>query len=55
MISLICEILNKAQMNLSMKQQQYHGHENRLVLAKREGAGGGWIGRLGVADVSFYI
>ena len=32
-------------MNLSMKQKQNHGTENRLVVAER----------LGLADVSFYI
>ena len=29
--------------------------ENRLVVAKGEGVGEGWSGRLRSADVSFYI
>ena len=29
--------------------------ENRLVVAKREGAGEGWSGSLGLAVVSYYI
>ena len=42
------------QMNLSMKQKQNH-KQNRLVVAKGEGLGEGWSGRLKLADVSFYV
>ena len=34
MISLICGMSNMTQMNLSTKQKQTHGIENRLVVAK---------------------
>ena len=36
MISLIYGIENMAQMNLSVKQKQIHGHGDRLVVAKAE-------------------
>ena len=29
--------------------------ENRPVIAKREGVGKAWSGRLGLADANFYI
>ena len=38
------------QMNLSMKQKQSHRHiENRLVVAKREGVGGGIDWEVGIS------
>ena len=40
-----------AQMNLFMKQNRIADIQNRLVVTKGEG----WSGRLGLADVSFYI
>ena len=43
------------QMNLSVKQNRLTDRENRLVVVKGRGLGEGWSGRLGLADVSFYI
>ena len=40
-----------AQMNLFMKQNRITDIQNRLVVANGEG----WSGKLGLADVSFYI
>ena len=44
-------------MNLATKQKQTHRHreQNRLVVAKEEGGGEGWIGSLGLADTNYYI
>ena len=47
MISLIYGIENMAQMNLSVKQKQIHGHGDRLVVAKAEQGG---VDELGVWD-----
>ena len=56
MISLICGIENMTQMNLFMKRNRITEIENRLVAAKGEGAGrGSGSGRLGLADVSYYL
>ena len=39
-----------------MKQKETHDTENRLVIGKGVGAGGGgWSGKLGLADVTDYI
>ena len=44
------------QMNLSTKQKQTHSHREQPVIAKGEkGLGAGWSGRLGLADVNFYV
>ena len=43
-------------MNLPTKQKQSHiDIENRLVVAKGEGVGEGWIESLGLADANYYI
>ena len=53
MISLLCEIENMAQMNLSTKQKQTHRHRAQTVVAK--GRGREW-GGLGVwVDANYYI
>ena len=36
-------------------QNRLTGIENKPVVAKGSGLGEGWSGRLGLADVSFYI
>ena len=41
------------QMNLSTKQN--YGQKRTNVVAKGVGVEEGWSGRLGLADVSFYI
>ena len=46
MMSLTCGIQTMAQVNLSTKQKQNHGIENRFVIAKGEGRSG--TERLGV-------
>ena len=46
MISLICGILNMAQMILSTKQKQIMDMESRLVFAGGRGKGMGWMGSL---------
>ena len=43
-----------AHMNLST-EQKFTDMENRLVVAKREGEGVGWMGSLGLADVNYDI
>ena len=45
------------QMNLPMKQKQTKDTENRLVVAKGNGGGGGregGLGSLGLVDASYY-
>ena len=44
-----------AQINLSAEQKQTHDIENRLVVAKGEGEGVGWTGRLGLVDANYCI
>ena len=41
-----------AQMNLSI-EKKLMDLENRLVVAKREGEGVGWIGSLGLTDANY--
>jgi len=48
MISLISGIKYMAQMNLST-EKKIMDLENRLVVAKGEGEGAGWMGNLGLA------
>ena len=56
MISLICEIENMTQMNLSMKQKWIHRHREQTCVCQGWGrAGEEWIGSLGLADASYYI
>ena len=45
------------QMNLSMKQKQNHRHREQTDGCQGQGAGlgEGWSGRLGIADVNYYI
>ena len=43
------------QMNLSIKQKQIHGHREDLRLPSERELGERWSGRLGLADVSYYI
>ena len=45
---------NMAQMNLSA-EKQLMGWRNRLVVAKREGEGVGWIRSLGLRDANYCI
>ena len=43
-------------MNLSVKQKQTHGRREKSCGCQGEGEEGeGWIRRLGLVDVSFYI
>ena len=49
MISLISGVQYMAQRNLSI-EKKITGLENRLVVAKGEGKGVGWIGSLGLID-----
>ena len=42
-------------MNLSTKQKRLTDIKNRLVVAKGEGEGLGWTGRLGLVDENYYI
>ena len=43
-------------MNLSTKQNETHRHREQTGGSLRErGVGEGWSGRLGLADVSYYI
>ena len=49
MMSIVCETEHVALMNLSIDI------ENRLVVAREEGAGEGWTGSLGLVDASYYI
>ena len=51
MILLISGILHKAQRNLST-EKKIKGLENRLVVAKGQGEGVGWIGSLGLIDAN---
>ena len=41
------------QINLSTKQKQTHGHREQT--GGCQGGGEGWSGKLGLADVSYYI
>ena len=41
-------------MNLST-DKQFMDLENRLVVAKGEGEGGGWMGSLGIIDANYCI
>ena len=43
-----------AQMKLST-EKKIMDMENRLVVAKGEGEGGGWIGNLGLTDVNYCL
>ena len=43
------------QMNLSIKQKQIHGHREDLRLPSEREFRERWSGRLGLADVSYYI
>ena len=47
MLSLISGISHTARMNLFTEKKLKHV-ENRLVVAKGEGEGGGWMGSLGL-------
>ena len=49
MVSLISGIYYMAEMNLST-EKKIMDSENRLVVAKGEGKGVGWIGILGLID-----
>ena len=51
MISLKSGIYYMAQMNLSTEENKLMDIENRLVVAKGEGEGVGWIGSLGLGLV----
>jgi len=42
-------------MNLSTKQKQTADMGNRLVVAKGQGEGGGWMGSLGSVDANYDI
>ena len=42
-------------MNLTTEKKQTLDKENRLVVAKREGEGGGWTGCLGLVDANYCI
>jgi len=44
MISLICEIWNMAQINLSTKQKQTHRHRKQICGCQGQGAGGREVG-----------
>ena len=45
-----------AQMNLSMKQKHTHRHREKTCACQGGGeVWEGWIGRLGLADVSYYL
>ena len=50
MISLICEIQNMAQMNLSIEQKQSHGHGEQTCSCQGEK---GWTGSLGLTDANW--
>ena len=54
MISLISEISYEAQMNLST-EKKIMGLQNRLVVAKGEVEGVGWIGSLGLIDTNYCL
>ena len=54
MISLISGISYMAQMNLS-PEKKIMDLENRLVVAKQEGEGVGWIGSLGLIDANYCL
>ena len=43
-----------AQMNLSTEQKRLTDMDNRLVIAKGEEEGVGWIGSLGLVDTNYY-
>ena len=44
------------QLNLFMKQKQTHRHrEQTYGCQEGRGVGEGWSGKLGLADVSYYI
>ena len=44
------------QINLTTKQKQTHRHKEQTCGGQGEGrVGEGWSGRLGLADVSYYI
>jgi len=42
-------------MSPAMKEKQNHGHGPDGRLPRRGWERGGWSGRLGLADVSFYL
>ena len=48
MISLIYGIKNMAQMNLSTKQKETHGHKEQTCGCQGWGEGIGWISSLGL-------
>ena len=46
---------NTSEIHLHVEQFLQNHKQNRLVVAKGEGLGEGWSGRLKLADVSFYV
>ena len=52
MISLICGILNRAQLNLQ-NRNSLTDMENKLVVAKGRGEGAGWTESLGFVDTNY--
>ena len=54
MISLISGIYYTAQMNFST-EKKIMDLENRLVVAKGEGKGEGWLGSLGLIDTNYCL
>ena len=56
MISLICGIETRTQLNLSTKQEQTHRHREQTCGCQGGGGvGEGRIGSLGLADANYYI
>ena len=55
MILIISVIQYKAQMNLSTEKKPTQDLENRLVVAKGEGEGVGWMGIWGLVDANYFI
>ena len=41
--------------NEPFHRKENHGHENRLVVAKREGEGVGWTGNLGLIEANYCL
>ena len=56
MISLTCEIQKKLyKCSYLQNRNILTDLENELMVTRWEGGGEGWSGRLGLADVSFYM
>ena len=54
MVSLLSRIYYMAQMNLSTEKKNMDW-QNRLVVAKWEGEGMGWMGSLGLIDANYFL